>query len=549
MFAKKPPEHKIVHKWDPTKVLFHFRSWKPAHLLSLRNLAAKTIFLIALATGCRLKELRSLRLDRLVKTEREWIFTLTSTKIYNSKHPNPELLSISIQKNVYESDLCPIHNLEVYIEKTESIRNTPVVFVSTKKPYSPYQSITVSNFIREILVKAGVASSNKKGLTQKVRSAVASSLYDAGVPVSSILKNCHWQSGASFYTYYYKQNPNTTYATFRQNRTRLSQALTTKPSSTTVPFDAVTTSFSKNNPRPIQEEPLQEELLLQETPQDQVLQEQVSSVQEVEQIITTDTCYPSVEVSSPQIAELQSTPPPSPREDQISNLYHYPQSLYRAIKRRKKYSLKKLRRKRPLKSDSVSTKHTVLLGPFLPDTSDPAQQQKDVVQESLFIHKSPVYEISFQENIVQNIFPICSISISPEIEEPLSFAARNSVWIRTDSAPTFYCAELHASLANLSLNSFLRTCTDLPPLIDSAFAVMREVKPSQEILIDVSSSQVVLIPLNKIPISLLPLLVILVNEHNVNLLNIPNQGSKAVFLTYMDTHVVFLCSFNKFHWG
>ena len=557
-FNLRPPEVRGIQKWDPEKVLYSFRSWKHPSRLTLNNLAAKTMFLIALATGCRPAEINQLRLDRLTKQEDSWTFLLKTAKTYSYRNPNQDILCLRIKKNFLEQDLCPIFNLGIYIDRTSKIRDTLYVFVNSKPPHQQYHLNTCSSLIRSVLVQAGIVQKRVGVPLQKIRSVVSSTLYDAGIPLNKILSQCHWKSGGAFYTYYYRQNPSLPYASYLKRRAAISKIA--KPCSySSSQVEPIANLFSLNHPPGIRA-PMEDESHLPQPSQ-----------------------YPVSPVATPSILKEYINLAESDRPDESLN--PFPPSLEKAISGRRKKSSKK--------SSSVSNQ-AVDSQTLIPDrlqhmVTPPEDEEitpekvnriecsqirwtfmekprltailrpkvKSIIRHSAVptmvvnsIKQGPVYQelhseapIEIPEKFVHLTTP--KIHIPNPLSQPL-FAKRCAVDVRHDS----FIICFHSGFVNpshpLQLNSFLRKNPILPKSIQTCFIDMCNVVPVG-LKVDSESTRGILLPLCFIPIILLPCLFLLINKFNVNIIDIPQHGYQAVFVSHNSMHKAFLNMLNKYH--
>ena len=130
--ALRPPNIRTVLNWDPDTILLMLRSWVSAQYLRLPDLAAKTIFLINLATGCRAGEISGMDINHFVENSVGMTFTLQKpTKCYNINRMDSELQKLEVIANPQEPDLCPVENIKIYMQRTNSIRNSSQLFVAS----------------------------------------------------------------------------------------------------------------------------------------------------------------------------------------------------------------------------------------------------------------------------------------------------------------------------------------------------------------------------------------------------------------------------------
>ena len=211
-FHVNPPPLPRCTTWDPHRVLPIFRKWPKTQKLSLSQLSAKTAFLLAISTGCRIGELSHCHLDYIQEDRHEWIFEFRRlSKNYTTTNSDPNLMRLIVPANTLEPELCPITTLKAYIDRTAKFRATRFIFVSQIPPHKGLSVQRISSLIRWILVEAGVVKkkvmkSGPQPSVQKVRSVVSSTLFNAGVPLQRILSTCRWSTSQAFAKHYYKRS-------------------------------------------------------------------------------------------------------------------------------------------------------------------------------------------------------------------------------------------------------------------------------------------------------------------------------------------------------
>ena len=230
MLNLRPPKPKPVITWDPMVILPLLDSWGDNDQLSLAKLAAKLAFLIAVSSGCRVREMASLHLDHIdVQPSGSWVFRfLYLAKSYRTTRMDEQLQQIEVFPNAYNSNMCPLQTFRVYRRKTQYLRTTRFLFCSSQFPFEKITTQRLSKWFKEILAQAGVLPT-KGTRIQSVRSMVSSHLFDAGVPLDRILAGCHWASGETFFRHYYKRAPTLPIAEHRRNVQKLKHIKRTRP--------------------------------------------------------------------------------------------------------------------------------------------------------------------------------------------------------------------------------------------------------------------------------------------------------------------------------
>ena len=154
------------------------QSLGPSEHLSLKNLSLKLVVLMALTSANRSSDLHALDLKFRRYTPEGVIFVLpTLTKTRRSG-----CLKEYFYCKFNEENLCPVHTLQFYEQRTESLRiktsNENRLFISFQKPYKPVCSSSIARWMKTVLASAGVDTDQFKA--HSTRSAAASAAKSAG---------------------------------------------------------------------------------------------------------------------------------------------------------------------------------------------------------------------------------------------------------------------------------------------------------------------------------------------------------------------------------
>ena len=196
VFKLRPPKPKYDSTWDAKIVLDHLRTLD-INTVSLRILSLKCITLLALATGHRVQTLSSLSISNMLKFEEKFVFSITD--VLKTSKPGVSH-TVEIFKFPHDSGICPFTCLETYLLKTESIRNSDYVFISSIKPHRVVTSQTLSKWICETLRLAKVPFFFR---AHSVRGAAASKAAQH-LDVQVILSSIGWKSTSVFAKFYKK---------------------------------------------------------------------------------------------------------------------------------------------------------------------------------------------------------------------------------------------------------------------------------------------------------------------------------------------------------
>ena len=201
IFNSRPPKPKYRSVWNVDTVVVHTQSMEPSDKLSLKDLSWKLVTLMALTNADRASDLHALDLRyRSFSPEGVTFEILGLTKTRRSGPPRQAFYPSFPEKSV-----CPVETLRHYESRTIIHRPTGGVanplFISYSKPHKPVQAATISRWIRNMLVKAGVDSNFKAHST---RAASTSAAKNRGVTTKDIMCAADWSRESTFQRFYYK---------------------------------------------------------------------------------------------------------------------------------------------------------------------------------------------------------------------------------------------------------------------------------------------------------------------------------------------------------
>lgn len=198
VFNQIPPRPKYKFTWDVSKVLNLLRTLFPLCELSLKTLTLKVVALIALSSAPRAQTLVSMNIDSMKIYDN--CITFVFENLLKTSRPNS-----SYCLNLYhfvEEELCVMHTLLYYLDRTKDVRKSRSVFVS----YCSYNSVTsstIARWLKEVLQLSGVDVSVFKA--HSYRGVAASAAFNRGCSVSEILKTADWSSVKNFKKYYLRE--------------------------------------------------------------------------------------------------------------------------------------------------------------------------------------------------------------------------------------------------------------------------------------------------------------------------------------------------------
>ena len=199
--------------WDLLKVLSLLRAapFEPPSSCSLRDLTRKVLFLLSLATARHVGKLQavssavsSLGGDLYLSYLPEF-----RAKSQSSANPLPRSFRIrSLRDFVWslpgEVSLCPVHALQIYIQRTSFLSPRPrSLFVSPRSPSRPLSKNALSFFLRSvILLSFPSPSAAPASWAHSIRGMATSAAFSRNVPLSSILAAATWISSTVFTSFY-----------------------------------------------------------------------------------------------------------------------------------------------------------------------------------------------------------------------------------------------------------------------------------------------------------------------------------------------------------
>lgn len=194
------PRHQDI--WDLNPVFDHFRLQHGVANLTLKELSMKTTFLLCLLSGQRCQTIKLLYIDHMDVMADRYTFHVDSKvkQTRPGKHINP--LEFIAYPN--EENLCVVSHLNEYIRKTSAFRKVGMkqLLLGFAKPHNPVSTDTISRWVKQVLLSAGVDTSKFKA--HSLRSASTSHLAKLNVNVQDIIKSVGWSSEKTFQQFYNK---------------------------------------------------------------------------------------------------------------------------------------------------------------------------------------------------------------------------------------------------------------------------------------------------------------------------------------------------------
>ncbi len=199
IFNSRPSFPKYMETWDPSIVLDYLKQQSPANKLNLRRLTLKLVTLLAILTGQRTQTLHLIKYKNVKFNNRK--MTITIDNLLKTSKPGHHLQPIVLQNYVPNRTLCAVGYMKEYLKRTENIRSTEWLFISTQQPHGPISKSTVANWIRETLKSSGI-NTDIYG-PHSTRSAATSAAIKS-MPIEQLMGKVGWKSTSTFQKYYHK---------------------------------------------------------------------------------------------------------------------------------------------------------------------------------------------------------------------------------------------------------------------------------------------------------------------------------------------------------
>ena len=201
IFNSRPPVPRYTSTWDVSKVTSYLEGLGSNEQLSLKQLSRKLAFLLAITSAERGSELIahdlrfrrfhpegvSFNLPELTKEVRVGKPLKTS---FHSSFPENELLCPCSCLKQYE--------MQTQVFRTDSVSEPNKLFLSVNNPHKPVSSATLSHWVKNCLLEAGIDSKVFKA--HSTRGAATSAALRAGISIPEIVRLANWPLSKSFIT-------------------------------------------------------------------------------------------------------------------------------------------------------------------------------------------------------------------------------------------------------------------------------------------------------------------------------------------------------------
>ncbi|XP_045508831.1 uncharacterized protein LOC123704481 [Colias croceus] len=201
VYKLRPPLPKYNVTWDASIVLNHLATMFPNENLTLEALSKKCITLLALVTAHRVQTLSKIKIDQIVYQNSKIIIKITDfikTSKAGTKQP---ILHLPFFND--RPEICPAKTLDIYINKTKSIRKTDHLFIGFRKPYNCVTTQTLSRWIKSTLKDSGIDVSIFS--SHSTRHAATSMAHKLGVNLDIIRQTAGWSGNSTAFAQFYNR--------------------------------------------------------------------------------------------------------------------------------------------------------------------------------------------------------------------------------------------------------------------------------------------------------------------------------------------------------
>lgn len=199
-FKLKPTVPKYTHTWDVNVVLDYLEGMGDFSQLSPILVTEKVVTLLALVSAHRAQTLSLIRVDNITKTAQG--LEILITDIIKTSAPSRSQPVIFLPRCLDRPNLCIASCVEFYIKMTSPYRGgEKFLFLSTRRPFKPVSSQTISKWIKSVLKKSGIDTEIFSG--HSTRHASTSAALRGGVDIDIIRKTAGWSDKSKvFFTHY-----------------------------------------------------------------------------------------------------------------------------------------------------------------------------------------------------------------------------------------------------------------------------------------------------------------------------------------------------------
>ena len=196
IFNERPALPKYNTIWDVKAVLDYLQSIQNSTLFQL---SCKVTMLFLLLSAQRCQTLHLIQLEDIVLSERQVI--IHPNKVLKQTRPGAHLEPIILETYPKNEKLCIVKASHEYLHRTKDLRNSNALMISTIKPHEGASRSTISRWVKQVLLKAGV---EKSFTSHSTRAASTSAARLRGVCLQTIIRTAGWSNARTFARFYNK---------------------------------------------------------------------------------------------------------------------------------------------------------------------------------------------------------------------------------------------------------------------------------------------------------------------------------------------------------
>lgn len=201
VFKLSPIAPKYNSTWDVSTVLKKLESWKLAESLNLRQITLKLAMLLALGSAFRVQSLTLIKLDN-INTLTNGVEIKIQDLVKTSRPGGAQPYAFFPFFN-HHKDICIARTLLHYIEATKDIKNNKnQLFLSYKSPHKEIGSQTISRWLKEVMIEAGI---DQHYTAHSTRHASTSKALRSGVNLNMIKNAAGWSENSSTFARSYNR--------------------------------------------------------------------------------------------------------------------------------------------------------------------------------------------------------------------------------------------------------------------------------------------------------------------------------------------------------
>ena len=193
----RPSKARYAAIWDINLVLSYIGCMI---INNFMDRSQKLSTLLMILSGNRVNMLSHLKLTNMFLSTSECTFVFDDVL----KHTRPGFNDKPITFRAYPDDvsLCPVTNIQSYLDTRLTRSDDPELFITTTQPYHKAHPDTIARWIKDTLHNSGIDTGTYSA--HSCRAASTSAASQIGVSLTTIVKSASWSGVSTFKKYYLK---------------------------------------------------------------------------------------------------------------------------------------------------------------------------------------------------------------------------------------------------------------------------------------------------------------------------------------------------------